>query len=431
MQIATIADSLNLLYEKMPRDSLSSHRAAAWKKFETIGLPQKKSELFQYVPLRQLYDAMESFELGSQSDVSHIDMDTYILPECRGSALIFIDGIFRPELSRLDSLPIGVEILTLQEAYKSSYGMFLKHRLHTGLEREADPFVLLNSALSSGGVFVYVPPKLKVEVPIQCIHVFSSCVSSFCMPRAQVFLGSGSECEWISSIYGEGSNQTLCNGVFDVAVEDMASFKHVAHTSFSAWGFEAIRATLKKHSKYSCLMMDEGGSSIRSDAHIRLLGEGAHALLHSLTLVEDSAQSHSNVAMVHEAPHCRSEQLFKAILADRSRFSFAGKIYVAQEAQKTEAYQLTRSLLLSDLAIANSKPNLEIFADDVKASHGATVSQVDDDQVLYLRMRGISESEARALLSFGFCKDILDAVPYESLRLQFKQNAQSFFNRRQ
>ena len=218
------------------------------------------------------------------------------------------------------------------------------------------------------------------------------------------------------------------NDFLDVFLEEKASFSHVFSNEnpCSSWGFSSFRATLKKESRLNSSFITFGSPGFRRDYFISLVGEGSEAHLKGLTVLGDRAQSHVNIHMDHSAPSCLSRQLFKNVLAAQSISSFTGKIYVSRAAQKTEAYQLNKNLLLSDQATANTKPNLEIFADDVKASHGATVSQLDEEQIFYLRTRGVSLPTARSLLTIGFCQEILDMVEIASLRLKLSELCRQF-----
>jgi Fe-S cluster assembly protein SufD len=204
----------------------------------------------------------------------------------------------------------------------------------------------------------------------------------------------------------------------DVSLDENAAFTHT-QTVFGHidhWFFDAFRATLKKHSRLQCHMATSGSKTVRHSYKVALNGENAEADLKGIWMLSGRRQSHVHVQMEHHAPECRSMQLFKGINADASQSSFEGKILVQPEAQRTQAYQLNNNMLLGEYALANSKPNLEIFADDVKASHGATVAKLDPSQLFYLKTRGLSEPLAKALLLQGFCREIIDAIPSDSLR---------------
>jgi Fe-S cluster assembly protein SufD len=186
-----------------------------------------------------------------------------------------------------------------------------------------------------------------------------------------------------------------------------------------SWAFTNVRATLRKESSYKLLTYTRGSKSVRQDYQFSLLGEGALVELKGLAELSGQRQAHTSVLVDHQAPHTRSQQLYKQILTDAAQGSFMGKILVQPLAQQTQAYQLNKNLILSPRAQSFSKPNLEIFADDVKASHGATVSQLDEAQLFYLKTRGLSDDEARALLISGFSKEIISQIPLWILKSIF------------
>jgi Fe-S cluster assembly protein SufD len=201
-------------------------------------------------------------------------------------------------------------------------------------------------------------------------------------------------------------------------VEDDAHLKiyHVNCDAFSTlWHFDFFRGVLKKNCSLDVVNVNNGSATMRTDFRVVMKGENSDASLSSLSMLGEKRESHSYVIIDHQAERCRSRQLFKSVLSDRSRSSFEGKILVRKEADKTDAFQLNNNLLLSDLANADSKPNLEIFADDVKASHGATVGQLDPEQVFYLKTRGFSLKESKKLLIGSFAKEVLDLLPKNSL----------------
>jgi Fe-S cluster assembly protein SufD len=425
-------EQLSAFYEAADQDGLSPLREEAWQKFQSLGLPSKQQDAFQYVPLRSFYesDTLRSDLPRNMSDIYKSEMGASFVHGLEGATLVFVDGKLNRELSFLDNIPSQVVILTLEEALRSSYGTFLKQRMRSQLQQESDAFACLNAALCSEGVFIYVPPKLELEIPLQCVHIGSGS-SPVMFPKVHIFLGARSRLEWISSLKFNKEHPLFYNGYMDVAIEDGAVFECFSHNSDSdlVWGFETLRCSLKKTSRFRSHLVTFGGKSVRHDYLARLVGEEAEVKLEGLVLLEESKQAHINVFVEHIAPYCQSHQFFKTVLSDQSRSSFSGKIYVRKEAQKTQAYQLNHNLLLSDKAIANSKPNLEIFADDVKASHGATVSQIDEEQILYLRTRGLSSESAKALLTLGFCKDLLDRIPYPAVQLKLLEKTQAYLNK--
>lgn len=378
-------------------DPLKGLREKAWDHFLELGLPEKNQEAFQYVSLRSLYDLPLNPPAARELKAANTP-----------STLVFVNGYYSPELSNLKGLPKQVVILPILEAMRS-YGTFLQNRWSKLLREETDPFASLNLALHPKGVFVYIPPKCVVPTPIQCLNIVEG-ENIFAHARVQIFVGSKAQLKWLQTSRSSGWS----NNVLDLALEEGAEFTHVGASSTD--GFEAFRATLKQDSKLTSLSVMGRAHMQRQSFRLALLGENASALLQGISLLKESEQSHVHVVMEHVAPLCQSMQKFKGVLAGNSQTSFEGKILVRKDAQKTEAYQLNNNLLLGEYAIANSKPNLEIFADDVKASHGATVAQLEEEALFYLRSRGLSLEKAKALLLQGFCREILDQIPYPELR---------------
>ncbi len=388
-------------------------RAKAWDKLIQKGLPDKRFEAFTYVPMRHLYQA--SYEISKSSAITKEDLSPFIMEECRHSVIVFIDGVYSSELS---CLPTDITVMPISKAEKGSYGGFLQKRSQERLEKETDPFVLMNLALHDEGVFFFLPPKKELQSPIQSLCVTTKQGSIF-QPRIQIVIGAHAKMSWITSYAHLGENQHFFqNTVMDISLEDESVFDHTLYmnTPKQSWNFFALRASLKKASSLECKNFSPGAKGSRQDYYITLLGEESDAKISGLTWTAHHYQSHAHVTVDHCAPNCTSNQFFKGVLSGSSHTSFTGKIMVRKLAQKTLAYQLNNSLLLEEGAIAYSKPGLEIFADDVKASHGATVSQLNEDQLFYLKTRGLSDGMAKNLLVAGFCRDIIEKVPIDSLK---------------
>jgi Fe-S cluster assembly protein SufD len=405
----TLQLGLQRYFEQTCVDLLRGMREKAWDHFLELGLPEKKDEAFKYVPLRRFYEL--ALQGPSTVAIQKEEILPHIYPECRGSYIVFVNGSYVPELSDLTNIPKKVVILPIVDAMRS-YGPFLQSRWSKTLKEEPDPFAILNLAVHPKGLFFYVPPKVCIDAPIQTLFL-STGENSFAPARLQLFLASQTEVQWISSIAGDGVQQTL----LDVAIEDGASFQQtdVAHAG-KGWHFNFLRATLKRDSRLKYFSMTSGERVTRHSLRAHLQGENADALLQGLWHLQKAAESHTHVFVEHAAPHARSLQKFKGVLKDVAKSSFEGKIFVRPEAQKTEAYQVNHNLLLSEGAIANAKPNLEIFADDVKASHGATFAQVDEEQLFYLKSRGLSSADAKQLLIRGFMQEMIDQIPIASVR---------------
>lgn len=404
---------LHLMQDLMVKNKegpLSFLQNLSQEKFLRLGLPDRSKENYQYVPLNKLYEG--AFE-GRENSIE-VQLETSRLPESANSSFVFVDGCFSKELSSLDAMPKQVVIMPLSAALTGSYSSYLKHRMQMLTQEEGDSLALLNGAVASDGLFIYVPPKVKIEAPIQFLFLQTG-KQAFCVSRIHLFMGAQAEAHFVSSIEGDCR---FYNGFLDVALEEKAICSYACHTGLDSTGgnFSFFRATLKKGSFLKSDLVTFGGDLLRHDYKVSLLGEMAEVELRGLAPLTGAKQAHVHVHVEHSAPSCRSHQLFKNVLLAKSRSSFTGKIYVKRVAQKTQAYQLNKNLVLSDLAMAFSKPNLEIFADDVKASHGSTIAQLEEEHLLYLRTRGISLEEAQALLIHGFCEEILEKISIASLR---------------
>ena len=423
-ETAFLADVKQSYNEIDASDPLQKLRAHSWKQFEEIQLPHKKHEAFRYLPLKKLYENI--CQPTGQREISPESYVEAVYPECKDSLLVFINGHFAPEHSRLDALNGQLIVTPLNDAIRP-YGAFLNNRWAQSAKVEQDPFALLNGALHQNGALLYVPPKKAISTPLQILYVEdveAGELTPHLMPRLHLFAGAFSELKVVTKRFSLSNAPCLSNEVCDIVLEEGARVSlHQTNWGMAseAWRLAALRATLKRGSFLEALQITNGAQTNRNDYHVQLCGEGSEALLYGLSGMADKKQSHTHILMDHQAPHCESSQVFKTVLEDQSRSSFEGKILVRQKAQKTNAYQLNNNLVLSERAHADSKPNLEIFADDVKASHGATVGQLDQDQLLYLRTRGYSKEKATAQLISAFAHTLIDRISLSSQKIEADQ----------
>lgn len=397
-------------------DPLFRLRQKGWDRFLESGLPTKKSETYQYVKLRKLFD--QNLQLGKKVS---LDPSPWVFPESKDSYLVFVNGFFSPEISRL---PENLEVMPLTEGV-FTFGTWLNNQWSRTLKEESDSFALLNSALFSDGALLFFQPKAVIKNPIQLLFITTE-EKTLSTPRVEIFLGKQAEVTLISRhITLKGNNFT--NLFVNAHLEDGSNLTYTQvateNTLPGTWIFDATRAHLKRDANFTTHMATQGSETTRFDYQVEIAGENANCHLNGIWMLRHSLEAHIHVLMKHLAPNCTSLQLFKGALADSSRSSFEGKIYVKKEAQKTDSFQLNNNLLLSDHAQANSKPNLEIFADDVKASHGATVGQLDADELFYLKTRGYAELEAKSLLTRAFLREVVSKIEQPSVReLLFRQS---------
>ena len=354
-------------------DAVKKIKNAHYKRFLEIGLPNRKSESYQYEMLSPLYETLF---------VSRKEQALRVQVEPNESAII----------------------LPLSQAYRT-YGALLQNATNRALQENNNPFSLLNGAMYQDAVFIYVPPKKSVTLEVVS-HLDSMVECPWIMPRVYLFQGASSSVRLVHTKEQGASSSLFYNSVFDIMLEENAELFFDQVSDESGWFFEHIDCTLKRSSRFKATFADTG-SWMRRDITTRLVGEGAEADISGMWYLDCQKEIHTNVHVEHVAPHCQSLQLFKGAVGDEARSSFQGKIYVRKEAQKTESYQLNNNLILGDHAEANAKPNLEIFADDVKASHGATVGQLSSDELFYLKSRGLNEKDARGCLIWAFCKEVV------------------------
>jgi Fe-S cluster assembly protein SufD len=402
-------------------------RSGAWDRFVALGLPTSRSESYRHIRLSPLYEA--GWGVAPEGSITSDQIAPYVLPESIGSCLVFLNGRFTPHLSQTAAIPDSLVVLPLAEAMRR-YSTFLRGRLSQGAKEERDPFAALNGALHQGGLFLYLPPAVHLPKPLQILHIALDGPCSrraspqlvghlpLYLPRVHLIAGRGAEASLISTTINLHGEPAWYNGFVDFALEEGAKISlYGAHCDVGeSWLLDSVRATLKRDARLRVVGVTDGGAAVRSDYQVALMGENAEVELIGGWMVDGYREAHASVLVDHQAPNCRSRQLFKGVIGGSARSGFDGKIYVHPAAQQTDAFQLNNNLIISDGAVAHSKPNLEIFADEVKASHGATVGQLSKEQLHYLRSRGISEPAARALLIRGFIREIFEAVPYDSLR---------------
>jgi Fe-S cluster assembly protein SufD len=358
-----------------PNDPLLNYRKKGWAQFEKMGLPRPKEEAFQYVTRKwDLPKCAEKKELQKAFQ-----------------GIVFVDGFFDETSSQ-----IAAPLVCLQmDKAMRTYGLFLQNRFISTTAQEKDPFAALNAALFGQGVFLYIPPRAKVELELLQIYTRAEMAT----PRIHIYLGRESELKLRQKSEGQSG---FSNVFIDWVLDSGAKATFLDH---GKGDIQSVRADLKRDSSFKAVFL---GANLRTSIHLKLLEENAEANILGLADLSGTEESHIHAHVEHIAPFARSRQHFKSVVRDKSRYSFEGKIYVHSEALKTESYQLNNNLILGDEAIANAKPNLEIFADDVKASHGSTTGSLEKEELFYFRSRGLDAKEAKELLIQGFCQEITD-----------------------
>jgi Fe-S cluster assembly protein SufD len=333
------------------------------------------------------------------------------------SRLVVINGRFSPELSRTGKLPPGMRFGSLATAIAEE-GDIVARFLGQLADFGTRPFAALNTAFLQDGAFVYIPEGAVLESPLQLMFVSSSETPVMSHPRSLIIAGAESQARLVETYVGPRGEAGFTNAVTEVFAGENAVVDHhkVQEESVAAFHIASMHAHLSRSSNFSSHSFTLGGRIVRNDVITTLDGDGAECTLNGLYLADGDRLVDNHTIIDHAKPHCSSHEIYKGILGGRARAIFNGKIIVRQDAQKTDAKQTNRALLLTDDASINTKPQLEIFADDVKCTHGAAIGQLDEDALFYLRARGLTLAEARDMLIHAFAGDILDRVRIEPLR---------------
>jgi Fe-S cluster assembly protein SufD len=352
-----------------------------------------------------------------------------ILPHTFAAAaqLVFVDGRFAPALSHRNGLPAEVLAGSLAEALARWPAEVTPHLGGVGFAASGvNPFVALNTAFLSDGAFVKVPRGVAVAGPIHLLFLASEADEdregmTVSFPRNLIVAGETSQVTVVETYAGTGAYFTCA--VTELITGPGAVVDHckVQRESREAFHIATFQILAERGSVPSSHSISIGGGLVRNDINAVLAGEGVDCILNGLYLAEGRQHVDTHMRVEHAAAHCASHELYKGVLDGKARAVFDGLIYVHKGAQKTDAKQSNRNLLLSRDAIANSNPQLEIFADDVKCTHGSTVGQLDDDAIFYLRSRGIGEEAARSLLTYAFASDVVERIKVEPVRRDLEE----------
>ncbi len=409
---------------------LGSLRDDAFRCFDRLGFPNTRLEDWRFTNIAPITET----PFQAQAAAGGLDrgiLDTLHLPRSGGPELVFVNGHFSPELSAASGLPPGVRVRSLAAAVAGdaggldaaeadSLGAVAAH-LGRLARFENHAFTALNTAFLRDGAVIEVDGGVVFERPIHLLFVSSSgAVPVLSQPRVLLVAGASSEVRVVESHAGVGDTPYLSNTVTEVAVADNAVVDHytVVRQADDAFHVGTLAVRLGRASNFSSHAITAGGAIVRNEAGVVLGGEGGECTLNGLYLANGRQLIDNQTTIDHAMPHCDSHELYKGILDGRSRAVFNGKIIVRLDAQKTDAKQSNKALLLSEDAQITTKPQLEIFADDVKCTHGATVGQLDADSLFYLRSRALSEAQARQLLIHAFAADLLGHIKVEAIRRQ-------------
>jgi Fe-S cluster assembly protein SufD len=393
-------------------DALTPIRHAALERFLAAGFPTTRNEQWKYTNLRRLES--RAFELASAAP---IDAAVATPGFAAGSVrLVFVNGHYVAGLSELPALPPGVTIVTLAQWIAHDADDAAKH-LAPDLDKATTPFDALNAALFEDGVFIQLSQGAQLDAPIHVVHHWVGTAPRMAHLRIFVRAGERSRCVFVEHFTGaDAENWTNVSASIEVAKSARVEHLRIQEESIRAFHIARVTASVAQDGHYASHDIAFGSSLSRVDLDVRLAGKGATADLKGLLTPNGTQHIDAHTKIEHCVPHTQSSEEYRAIAAGRGRGVFNGKVVVHEDAQKTDARQSSRNLLLSPTAEIDTKPELEIYANDVKCSHGATTGQLDPTSLFYLRSRGLSESEARAALIRAFAGSVLASVSHVPMR---------------
>jgi Fe-S cluster assembly protein SufD len=397
---------------------INSFREAALEKFRQLGIPTKKNEAYKYTNLDIFFNheyksyfmpGLKDFEKAEEFRCDIADLDTH--------GIVLLNGFYPTINDKLRMLPEGIWVGSLNEASKR-FGDKIEQHYNKYAKNETDGLVHLNTALASDGVFVYVPEGIVLTKPIQIVNLVHSEEDIFSQHRNLFIVEKSAQASIIICDHTLSPNRFLTNAVTEVFVGENAHFDiiRVQNEHNNAGKITHTFIHQEKNSSASSNNITLHGGLTRNSTYHHLGGEGAESFSYGLYLTDKFQHVDNFVNVDHASPKCTSNQLFKGVLDEMSTGAFNGRILVRPDAQGTLAYQKNKSILLTDDAKMDSKPQLEIYADDVKCSHGATVGQIDEEALFYLQSRGIEKREAKLMLMFGFAHEVIQNIKVEALR---------------
>lgn len=398
---------------------LQQMREAGFARFSQLGFPTVRHEDWRFTNVAPITKLPFNPILEATCDgISSSAIEQLRFSPVPGPRLVFVDGHFAPSLSSTGRLPGGVKLCNLASAIASGEEAVEQH-LAAPTRTDDNAFEALNAAFAQDGAFVLVPSGCTVSEPIHLVFISrSEEAGAVSTPRNLILAGDNSRVTVIESYVGFSKAATLTNGVTEIVAGDHASVEHLKFQDESPEAFHiaTIRGHFGRNSNVNVHSFALGSRISRTHIRARLAGEGLECVLNGLYLTRGEQLADHHMIVEHAQPRCASHEYFNGILDDRSKGVFHGRILVQPIAQKTDAKQTNRNLLLSDDASVDTKPQLEIYADDVKCTHGATVGQMNEDSIFYLRARGIGLEKARQILMHAFAGEIIDRVKCDPVR---------------
>jgi Fe-S cluster assembly protein SufD len=393
----------------------SALRKDAFDAFASAGLPTTKHEEYKYTPLTRELEKNFSLTPGTiQSDT--ISVEDFLIPGLQANVLVFINGVFSKENSKTVSPASEFNLSDLISAEASND--VVKNHLGKYASVHSDAFVAWNTAGWKDGLLIHIPDNIEVSHPFVIHHITDSNQDFHSLHRNLFVVGKSSKVTIVEKFDSRGSGKNFLNLVTEIAVEENAAadYYSIQNDNGNRYQFTSTDIYQKRSSRVNTYSFTLDGKIIRTNLQLIMDGEGIESHMYGLYLLKGDTLADNHTVADHRKPNSFSNELYKGVMDGSSRGVFNGKIYVRPQAQKTNAFQANRNILLTDKATVNTKPQLEIWADDVKCSHGCTSGQLDEEALFYLRTRGINKDTAQAMMLYAFAGQVIDQIGNPTLR---------------
>lgn len=407
MSTSTTQDTFTSLIEAAPAN-FESARSLGKEAYFAQGLPVAKAEEYKFTNIsRKLEQNISNFSAAKPFAITAEQVSEAVYEGFDGDILVFANGHFQPQLS---SSIEGIEISPISSKMELALGSIASPK--------KDAFAALNQASFSDGIYISVPKKVQVEKPILLLSFDQANEGQIIQPRVWIEVGDFSEVTFIDQSISLGEASYFVNEVMEVkgGINSKIHFYRLQDEGKNVIEVSTIETDIQKDARFHSVNISLSGDMVRNNLNLNLKGSNSEGNMYGVYLLNGKSHVDNHTNVDHTIPHAESNELYKGILADQSRGVFNGKIFVRQDAQKTNAFQQNNNILLSEDATVNTKPQLEIWADDVKCSHGCTVGQLDEEALFYLQARGIDKVQAKGLLLHAFAGEVFEKIDTESFR---------------
>tara|TARA_B100000809_G_scaffold810_1_gene921 strand:- start:2855 stop:4153 length:1299 start_codon:yes stop_codon:yes gene_type:complete len=400
-------------------------RTNAKSALENLEFPTSKTEYWKYTRIGKIIN--KTYGIQHEVADSNIDISSYLIPELDANIVVIVNGFFRADISKIET-ENGLKINSLKEVIQQSDD-FIKDNLGQIAKAEKELFIALNTSCFTDGVFINLDKNAVIEKPIHIINITNS-DNLITNTRTIVKANDNSSVKIIESFINLQGEESFTNNVseFFLNPNSNVEYNKVQNKAGESYQISSEQVYQLKDSNFTINTMTLQGTLVRNNLNIEVNGEGCETNLNGIYLGEEKNHTDNHTIVDHLKPNCNSNEVYKGILDGNSVGVFNGKVFVRRDAQKTNAFQQNNNILLTDDAVINSKPELEIYADDVKCSHGSTIGQLDDEAIFYLRARGVSKRSAINMMITAFVKDALERVSIPELKSYIETKIDTRFN---